>query len=43
MSLAPRFVSPEKRGEDVDQTLRPQSLDEFIGQAAARANLKIFI
>ena len=43
MSLAPRFVSPEKRGEDADQTLRPQSLDEFVGQAAARANLKVFV
>jgi Holliday junction DNA helicase RuvB len=36
-------MSPEKRGEDVDTTLRPQSLDEFVGQAAARANLKVFI
>ena len=43
VSLAPRLVSPEKRGEDVDKTLRPQSLDEFIGQAAARANLKVFV
>src|SRR5690606_11078279 len=29
--------------EDVDTTLRPQALDEFVGQAAARANLKIFV
>jgi Holliday junction DNA helicase RuvB len=43
MSLSPRFLSPEKRGEDTEQTLRPQSLDDFVGQAAARANLKIFI
>ena len=43
MTLSPRFVSPEKRGEDAEQTLRPQSLDDFVGQAAARANLKIFI
>ena len=40
---APRLISPEKRGEDADQTLRPQTLDEFVGQAAARANLKVFI
>jgi Holliday junction DNA helicase RuvB len=43
MSLSPRFLSPEKRGEDLDTTLRPQSLDEFTGQAEARANLKVFI
>jgi Holliday junction DNA helicase RuvB len=44
VSLAPpRLVTAEKRGEDVDTTLRPQSLDEFVGQAAARANLKVFI
>ncbi len=29
--------------EDNDRALRPQSLDEFIGQADARANLKVFI
>ena len=44
MSLAPsRIVAPDKRGEDVDGSLRPQTLAEFIGQAAARANLKVFI
>ncbi|MBX3532528.1 MAG: Holliday junction branch migration DNA helicase RuvB [Rhizobiaceae bacterium] len=43
MSLSPRLISSEKRGEDADTTLRPQSLDEFVGQAAARANLKVFI
>ena len=34
---------PDKRGEDADTSLRPQTLDEFVGQAAARANLKVFI
>ncbi|HBS50550.1 MAG TPA: Holliday junction branch migration DNA helicase RuvB [Rhodobacteraceae bacterium] len=29
--------------EDNDRALRPQVLDEFIGQAEARANLKVFI
>ena len=29
--------------EDFDRALRPQSLDEFTGQAEARANLKVFI
>ena len=43
MSLSPRLISPEPRGEDADMSLRPQSLDEFIGQAAARANLKVFV
>ena len=43
MSLSPRLITPEKRGEDVDTTLRPQTLDDFVGQAAARANLKVFI
>jgi Holliday junction DNA helicase RuvB len=37
------MVSPDKRDEDVETSLRPQSLDEFIGQEAARANLKVFI
>ncbi len=37
------IISPEKRGEDVDTTLRPQSLNEFVGQKAARENLKVFI
>ena len=43
MTTAPRLISSEKRGEDADQTLRPQVLDDFVGQAAARANLKVFI
>ncbi|MFP5077278.1 Holliday junction branch migration DNA helicase RuvB [Rhizobium sp. YIM 134829] len=43
MTEPPRLVSADKRGEDVDAALRPQSLDEFTGQAEARANLKIFI
>ncbi len=43
MSDPARLISPDKRGEDVEQSLRPQSLDEFTGQAAARANLKVFI
>jgi Holliday junction DNA helicase RuvB len=43
MTLSPRLITPEKRGEDADQTLRPQTLDEFVGQAQARANLKVFI
>ena len=43
MSLSPRLIAPDKRGEDAEQTLRPQTLDDFVGQAAVRANLKVFI
>jgi Holliday junction DNA helicase RuvB len=40
---ARRLVSAEERGEDQDASLRPQRLGDFIGQAKARANLKVFI
>ncbi|HVW55923.1 MAG TPA: Holliday junction branch migration DNA helicase RuvB [Rhizobiaceae bacterium] len=43
MSPSPRMVSADRREEDVETSLRPQSLGDFIGQEAARANLKIFI
>ena len=43
MSDENRLLAPEKRGEDIDTALRPQTLDDFTGQAEARANLKIFI
>ncbi len=43
MTLSPRLISSEKRGEDADQSLRPRVLDDFVGQAQARANLKVFI
>lgn len=36
-------LRPEPRPEDADRALRPQGLGEFIGQAEARANLKVFI
>jgi len=36
-------LRPEKRPEDVDRALRPQVLDDFVGQAEARANLRVFI
>ena len=36
-------LRPERLAEDNDRALRPQGLDEFIGQAEARANLKVFI
>ena len=37
------IVRPEGMPEDFDRALRPQMLDEFVGQAAARSNLKVFI
>lgn len=36
-------LRPERQPEDSDRALRPQTLDEFIGQRDARANLKVFI
>ena len=38
-----RTLTPEKLPEDLDRALRPQMLDEFVGQAEARANLRVFI
>ena len=44
MTTAPRrLVTPERRDEDADASLRPQRLSEFVGQAQARANLSVFI
>ena len=36
-------LRPDMMPEDQDRSLRPQVLDEFIGQAEARANLAVFI
>ena len=38
-----RTVTPTKLPEDMDRALRPQTLDDFIGQAGVRANLRVFI
>lgn len=38
-----RPISPQKQPEDLDRALRPQTLDDFVGQADARANLRVFI
>ena len=39
-----RLVTGAKREMDAfEQTIRPQALDEFVGQEQARANLKVFI
>ncbi|MGY4398024.1 Holliday junction DNA helicase RuvB [Sphingomonas sp. UYAg733] len=43
MTDADRFMTPERKPEDIDAALRPKSLDEFVGQKAARENLRVFI
>jgi Holliday junction DNA helicase RuvB len=42
--MTDRLISSAKREVDAfEASIRPQSLDEFIGQEQARANLKVFI
>jgi Holliday junction DNA helicase RuvB len=43
--MADRIVSPKNRTEEVglDVNLRPQSLDEYIGQSRVKENLRILI
>jgi holliday junction DNA helicase RuvB len=43
MTADDRLTTPSRRPEDVDAALRPKTLDEFVGQKAARENLRIFI
>jgi Holliday junction DNA helicase RuvB len=44
MTTAPRrLVTADKREDDVDASLRPQRLADFIGQEKARANMSVFI
>lgn len=45
MSKPPRpgILNPDKRDDDVEASIRPQTLADFVGQAAARANMKVFI
>ncbi|MCW3837494.1 Holliday junction branch migration DNA helicase RuvB [Sphingomonas canadensis] len=38
-----RLLTPDRRADDVDAALRPKSLGEFVGQKAARENLRVFI
>jgi Holliday junction DNA helicase RuvB len=40
----PRVVSAERRPEDVaEASIRPQELDDFVGQAQVRENLRVFV
>lgn len=36
-------LRPDRLPDDADRALRPQALGEFVGQAEARANLRVFI
>jgi Holliday junction DNA helicase RuvB len=39
-----RLLSAQRQpGESVDRALRPSGFDEFVGQPAAKANLKVFV
>jgi holliday junction DNA helicase RuvB len=42
-SMTTPLLSPTRQTEDIDAALRPKTLDEFVGQKAARENLRIFI
>jgi holliday junction DNA helicase RuvB len=43
MSVPDRLIDPARDADDVDSTLRPQSLAEFVGQAQVRENLAVFV
>ncbi|MDO7844698.1 Holliday junction branch migration DNA helicase RuvB [Sphingomonas immobilis] len=43
MTDTDRLLTPARTPEDVDAALRPKSLDDFVGQQAARDNLRVFI
>jgi len=43
MTEPDQTLRPHPLPEDADRALRPQALEDFIGQAEARANLRVFI
>jgi len=43
MTTNPRLMAADGRDDDMDASLRPRRLADFIGQEQARANLKVFI
>lgn len=43
MNTGRRLISADKREDDVEQSIRPSALSDFVGQKAARANLQVFI
>jgi Holliday junction DNA helicase RuvB len=43
MAEPDRLIAAERKPEDLDAALRPKTLDDFVGQKAARENLRVFI
>ncbi|WP_374387305.1 Holliday junction branch migration DNA helicase RuvB [Sandaracinobacter sp.] len=43
MDDADRLINPGRRTDDADAALRPKTLADFVGQKAARENLRVFI
>ena len=45
MEVAPRMISPESSSEDsdIEVTLRPQTLNDYIGQDKVKENLAVYI
>ena len=45
MEFAPRMISPESSSEDsdIEVTLRPQTLNDYIGQDKVKENLAVYI
>lgn len=45
METQDRFITPHKEDDDIsfESTLRPRTLDEYIGQEKIKENLKVFI
>ena len=43
MTDTDRLIAPTRRPEDADAALRPRTLADFVGQKAARENLRVFI
>jgi Holliday junction DNA helicase RuvB len=43
MAEQDRLIAADRKPEDIDAALRPRTLDDFVGQKAARENLRVFI
>src|ERR1700742_2230354 len=41
--MSERLVTPERKEDDLDASLRPKRLADFVGQQQARENLSVFI
>lgn len=41
--MSDRLIEPEFQEDDLDLSLRPSSLDDYIGQDRLKGNLKVFI